>query len=110
MATHAPLPQSSEDEQSWSASQGEQAPPQSTSASSPLRTPSVQLPVTQRPLTHTPLSQSAPVAQCLPLGHGAHLVPPQSTSVSSPLSTPSSQVGVSHCPLLHTPLSQSLPS
>ena len=61
-------------------------PPQSTSVSVPLRTPSLQVGAWQVWLAglHTRLVQSDPKRQCLPTAHGGQVPPPQSTSVSIP--------------------------
>src|SRR5690554_632885 len=58
-----------------------QLPPQSTSVSLPLCTPSLQLGAWQMPFVHTLLWQSMAPKQPAPSGH-AWQPPPQSTSVS----------------------------
>ncbi len=67
---------------------GQGAPPQSTSVSPPLRTPSAQVGAWQRPPVQTPLSQSVPPPQPSPAGQPAQAGPPQSTPVSVPSRTP----------------------
>src|SRR4051812_39840442 len=67
---------------------GQVPPPQSTSVSAPLRTPSVQLTVRQTLATQLLVEQSAGALHALPVVHGVH-EPPQSTSVSLPLRVPS---------------------
>jgi hypothetical protein len=57
-----------------------QGPPQSTPASVPLRTPSLQL--AQRWPSHRDEAQSAPAVQVRPSAQSAQFGPPQSTSVS----------------------------
>jgi hypothetical protein len=69
------------------------APPQSTSVSVPLRTPSAQVGVWQTFPEQTPPAQSDATAQPAPSVHVGHIPPPQSTSVSGPFSTPSLHAG-----------------
>ena len=84
-------------------------PPQSTSVSVPLRTPSPQLGAWQTLLVQTPLVQSAPVLQPWPGPQSGHTGPPQSMPVSAPSCTPPVQVGCSQTPLVQSPLVQSEP-
>jgi hypothetical protein len=102
-----------------------QPPPQSTSISCPLRTPSVQLgawqqratPAPQPPARQTWLWQSPSPLQARPVAQSSQR-PPQSTSLSLAFATASVQVGaLQHCgtpgaqpPGLHTPLWQSAPA
>jgi hypothetical protein len=60
-----------------------QSPPQSTSVSLPLSTPSMHVGAWHDAPPHTPLVQSALITHCFPSPHGAQ-EPPQSTSVSLP--------------------------
>jgi hypothetical protein len=60
-------------------------PPQSTSLSVPLRTPSGHEGTAQWVPVHTPLWQSAAFAQLLPSMHVFAHEPPQSVSLSVPL-------------------------
>jgi hypothetical protein len=83
-------------------------PPQSTSVSAPLRTPSVHAGAWQTFPVQTPLVQSAPVVQPWPGVQSAH-VPPQSTSVSVPLRTPSLHAGAWQTFPVQTSLVQSAP-
>jgi hypothetical protein len=82
------------------------APPQSTLASSRLRTESEQVGTWQMLPVHTWLAQSPGALQSLVSMHGPQL-PPQSTSVSPWLWTPSAQVGAWHALSVHTRLIQS---
>jgi hypothetical protein len=70
-------------------------PPQSTSVSPPLITPSVQVGALHviAVASQTPLAQSAPSRQTSPVSQGSHVTPPQSTSASSAFWTPSSHDG-----------------
>jgi hypothetical protein len=70
-----------------------QDPPQSTSVSVPLRTPSVQLGAWQVDPMQEPESQSLPEAQCSPWVQRLGQLPPQSTSLSEPFAAPSEQDG-----------------
>jgi len=84
-----------------------QEPPQSTSVSLPLRTPSEQLGTAQRDPVQTPLTQSARVAQTRPSAQRGQVPPPQSVSVSLPFWAPSMHVGAAHTPPAQTRLRQS---
>lgn len=91
---------------------GQAVPPQSTSVSVPLVTPSVQI-GTWHVLTtapeHTPLLQSVGWSHFLPSAHALQFAPPQSTSVSFPFWTRSVHTGalqVRNC-VLHFLLAQS---
>lgn len=87
------------------------APPQSTSVSVPLRTPSVQVAPAQTPTLQTRALQSPATWQFFPGGQTGHVPPPQSASVSSAFFTPSKQVAVLHTLLLlQTPDVQSGPT
>src|SRR4051812_2405592 len=111
-----PLWQSTAAAQALPLPQSGQRPPQSTSLSLALRTPSLQLaawqhesrPAPQPPVPQTPLWQSPGSLQPRAVGQLAQL-PPQSTSLSSPFFTPSVQLAALQLPFtLHTRLSQSL--
>src|SRR5437868_2140234 len=67
-------------------------PPQSTSVSLPLRSPSMHEMQVMLCESHTELAQSTVRTHLRPLPHGMQVGPPQSTSVSSPLCTPSEQL------------------
>src|SRR3569623_2016309 len=82
-------------------------PPQSTPASFPFFTRSMQLGTWHTPLVHTPLWQSLALEQCNVSAHFAHVAPPQSVSVSVPFLTLSLQAGAWQTPVVHTPLVQS---
>jgi hypothetical protein len=71
---------------------GEQPGPQSTSASLPFFTLSVQVDCWQTPPVHTRLLQSLGALQAWPAPQGWHVVPPQSVSVSAPFLTKSVHV------------------
>jgi len=73
--------------------QGGQVPPQSTSVSVPLLTPSLQPEPAHVPELQIPLSQSGPMAQSWPGVHVEQSGPPQSTSVSVPSTMPFLQTG-----------------
>jgi hypothetical protein len=81
---HTELAQSLATRQAAKAAQPLQVPPQSTSVSLPLSTPSVQPVGWQVPLEQLAWSQSAFATQCwLTAQRTQPLIPPQSTSVSS---------------------------
>jgi hypothetical protein len=82
-------------------------PPQSTSVSAPLTTPSAQPWPWQSPLVQTCPSQSVPAVQTLPAAHAGQS-PPQSTSVSLPFCTVSVHVAAAQAALKHTWVSQSV--
>jgi hypothetical protein len=86
-----------------------QDPPQSMSASLPLRTLSLQVAVWQMPPVHTPVVQSPAAPHFLPSPHFrvAAQDPPQSVSLSVPFFTPSEQLGAEQAWFVHTPLVQS---
>jgi hypothetical protein len=86
-----------------------QADPQSTSASEPLRTVSVQLGAWQTLPVHTLLPQSVPAPQPWPGTHLFGQPDPQSTSDSVPFFTVSVHVGAWQTPPVHTLPPQSLP-
>src|SRR4051812_29148555 len=79
---HSPTPQSSSFKQALPSAHLGQAPPQSTSVSSPPFLPSVH-DVHLNP-RHLPIMQSRSLAQTRPSAHLGHVPPPQSTSVSVP--------------------------
>ena len=83
-------------------------PPQSTSASSPLVTPSAQVGATHTLAGQTRLWQSAETPQVLPLAQRAH-EPPQSTSVSAPFLTVSPHPAIWQIPLVQMPPMQLAP-
>jgi hypothetical protein len=84
------------------------APPQSTSVSVPLRTPSPQVAATHLLALQTPLAQSEGALQPRPSGQGAQALPPQSTSVSVPPFSPSLHPGPTHTSVTaHSPVVQS---
>src|SRR5260370_154262 len=85
-----------------------QLPPQSTSLSVPLATPSTHDGSWQMSPVHTRLKQSDPMAHPWLSPQGVH-VPPQSLSVSLPFCTLSTHVGALHILLVHTCDSQSAP-
>ena len=87
----------------------EAAAPQSTSASAPFFTLSVQLLATHSPPEQTRLPQSPPPMHFLPGAQPAH-GPPQSTSVSLLFLILSVHDGSAHRPAVHTPLMQPLPT
>lgn len=111
-APHTPEAQSAALEQRAPTPQGSQpegeeearaAPPQSTSVSPALRTPSTQVAGMQTPCAEqTREEQSAADEQSAPSPQGVvpgQAVAPQSTSVSSPFFTPSEHEGAAHVPL-----------
>jgi hypothetical protein len=88
-----------------------QVPPQSTSVSVPLRTPSVHDGPTQTfPVQLAPATQSLVAWHPTPMAQGGHVPPPQSVPVSAPFATPSEQLGAAHLKSVHTPLVQSPPN
>jgi hypothetical protein len=83
-------------------------PPQSTSDSDPLRSPSVHEAASHAPARQRRLLQSSSKLQWLPLEQrlGAQ-GSPQSTSDSRPFRTPSAQLGAAQVPARQTPEAQS---
>jgi hypothetical protein len=80
--------------------QSAQLPPQSTSASAPFFTPSVQLAAEHVPFApHTPLWQSVRALHAVPSGQPEQVPPPQSVSISAPLRSSSMQVATAQRPL-----------
>lgn len=108
---HAPLAQSRSSRHCRPGAQRSQAgpaPPQSTSVSPALWTPSSQ--EMQAPPAQTLLAQSLPRLQRCPSRQRAQPGgPPQSVPVSTPLRVPSSQAATLHTPALQTLLAQSAP-
>jgi hypothetical protein len=99
-ARHTPFRQSLAALQLLPVPQAAQSPPQSSSASLPLATSSLQLGTAQRPsLPHTWLRQSASALQVLPSAQPGHAPPPQSVCSSVPLRAPSLQEGGLQRPL-----------
>jgi hypothetical protein len=86
-----PVPQLSPVSQS-----GHAPPPQSTSVSVPLSTPSVHVAGWQAPERQWLLWQSDPTKHAAKSAQGEQVGPPQSTSVSPPFRTPSVHSGVWH--------------
>jgi hypothetical protein len=91
---HTALAQSSAPAQIRPSAHGEQLPPQSTSVSLPLSTPSAHVGRSQKPVPtlHTAVVQSPPKLQFLPGAHFGHSGPPQSMSVSAPFFIESVQI------------------
>jgi hypothetical protein len=104
---HTKLSQSSGAAQSWPALHGAHEPPQSTSVSLPLLTPSEQLGGWHCPPPHTLLVQSLPAVHVCPTAQSPQAAPPQSTSVSVPFFTPSVHVALWQTLPVHTLLLQS---
>src|SRR5690606_40831470 len=97
---HTPASQSPSDRHTLKSGQRSHpvsSPPQSTSVSLPLRTPSSQVGAWQTPSEHTPVAQSEPAAQTPPTAQPPQ-GPPQSTSVSPPFTRPSVQEGAMQRP------------
>jgi hypothetical protein len=89
------------------------APPQSTSTSTPLRTPSEHVAAMHVLFValHTPDRQSEAREHPLPTPQGEHKSPPPSTHVSCPFLTPSEHVACgTHTPATHVPEWQSSPA
>src|SRR5512133_1668541 len=86
--------------------QGEHTPPQSTSDSLPLRTPSPHSAARQVLARHTPLVQSASLLHAEPWLHAVGQLPPQSMPPSSPFWRASLQVGTLHVPDAQSLLAQ----
>jgi hypothetical protein len=106
---HTELAQSVATRQAARGAHPVQLPPQSTSVSLPLRTPSVQLVGWQVPFEQLAWSQSVFATQCSVTAQRVQplLVPPQSRSVSSWFSRPSEHDGERHLPPVHSATLQS---